>query len=169
MKFLAVLLITFSCLILVVANAHGQRKTIILVRHAEKDTSETADPGDPVLSVQGVDRSTRLAEKIKKYRVGAVYSTDYRRTRDTAEPAAKRRKLKVEIYDPKKQTELIDQILKSKTKRYMIVGHSNTIPILANLLIKKEIFKSLDESEYGIIWIIKIRNGEISKVEMLRY
>ena len=169
MKFLAALLILFSCLILVVANAHGQRKTIILVRHAEKDTSETADPGDPVLTSQGVERANRLAKQIKRYKIGAVYSTDYKRTRDTAAPIANRRNLKIEIYDPKKPNELVDAIVKSKIKRFLIVGHSNTIPQLANLLVKKEIFKSLDDAEHSVIWVIKIRKGRVSRTEIFDY
>ena len=147
----------------------AQSKTIILVRHAEKDTSETADPGDPVLTPQGFERAQRLVEKIKKYKPGAIYSTDYKRTRDTAAPVAKRRKLEIQLYDAKKPNELIEQIMKSKTKRYLIVGHSNTIPGLANLLTKKELFKNLDESEYGTIWLIKIRDSKVTKTEILQY
>ena len=159
------ILVTISC----TETLAQSKKTIILVRHAEKDTSETADPGDPILSVQGVERARRLADKIKKYKVGAVYSTDYKRTRDTAEPTANRRNLKVRIYGPKKQNELIDQIMKSKTKRFLIVGHSNTIPALANLIVKKELFQPMDDSEFGTIWLIRIKNGRVTKVEIVEY
>lgn len=141
-------------------------KTIILVRHAEKEISDDADPN---LSSEGIKRAQRLVEKIKKYKPGAVYSTNYLRTLDTAGPMAKHRKLKVQIYDTRKQAELVDEIMKSKTKRYLIVGHSNSIPALANLLIKKDLFKSLDENEYGTIWLIRIKNEKVVKVEMLEY
>lgn len=145
------------------------KKTIILVRHAEKDVSATADPGDPNLSAAGLQRAERLVKKIKKYKPGAVYSTNYLRTLDTAEPMAKRRHKQVQIYDAKKPDELIDQIMKSKTKRFLIVGHSNTIPGLANLLIKKELFKNLDESEYGTIFIVRLRKGKEPRTEILQY
>jgi broad specificity phosphatase PhoE len=152
------------------ANAVAQsKKTIILVRHAEKDTSAAADLGDPNLSTEGLQRVEKLVEKIKRYRPGAVYSTDLKRTRATAAPMAKRRNLEVQIYDAKKPDELIDQIMKSKTKRFLIVGHSNTIPALANFLTRKNLFQSLDESEYGTIWIIRIRKGKETKTEVLQY
>jgi broad specificity phosphatase PhoE len=143
----------------------AQKKTIILVRHAEKvDASQ-----DPELTEAGKQRAERLAKIVKKYKPGAIYSTDFKRTRDTAAPMAARRRLKVEIYDPKNPADLIDTIMKSKTKRFMIVGHSNTIPGLANLLGKKELFKNLDDAEHGVIWIVRLKDGELRKIEILRY
>jgi len=150
-------------------EAIAQKKTLILVRHAEKDVSETADKNDPELSPEGRDRTVRLVQKIKRYKPGAVYSTNFKRTRDTAASMAKLRKLEVQLYDPKMQNELVNKILQSKIKRFLIVGHSNSIPLLANLLIKKEIFKPLDESEYGVIWLIRMNNGQVKKVEILQY
>ena len=143
----------------------AQKKTIILVRHAEKvDASQ-----DPELTEAGKQRAERLAKIVKKYKPGAIYSTDFKRTRDTAAPMAARRRLKVEIYDPKNPADLIDTIMKSKTKRFMIVGHSNTIPGLANLLGKKELFKNLDDAEHGVIWIMRLKDGELRKIEILPY
>ncbi len=143
----------------------AQNKTIILVRHAEKvDASQ-----DPELSVEGKKRAERLTQLVKKYKPGAIYSTDFKRTRDTAAPIASRRKLQVQIYDPRKQNELVDAIMKSETKRFLVVGHSNTTPGLANLLGKKELFKNLDDSEYGAIWIVRIKDGQIRKTEIIPY
>jgi len=146
-----------------------QKKTIILVRHAEKDISEAADKNDPGLTAEGLQRSQRLVEVIKRYKPGAVYSTNFKRTMATVEPVARRRGVEVRTYDPRKQAELIDEIMKSKTKRFVVSGHSNTIPGLANALGKKELFKNLDESEYGAIWIVRIKDGQVRKIEILPY
>src|SRR5687767_13230671 len=79
--------------------AAGQDKTLILVRHAEKaDATST----DPELSDAGKQRAERLMSIVKKYKPGAVYSTDFKRTRDTAAPMAARRSLQVQTYDAKK-------------------------------------------------------------------
>ena len=148
------------------ASLLGQdRKTIILVRHAEKvDASQ-----DPELSAEGKQRAERLAKIVKKYKPGAIYSTDFKRTRDTVAPIAKRRKLEIQKYDARKPAELVDAIMKSKTKRFLISGHSNTIPGLANLLGKKELFKNLDDAEHGAIWIIRIKGGKVRKTEIIPY
>ena len=147
--------------------ASAQKKTIILVRHAEK--ADATMTQDPELTDAGKQRAERLAKIVKRYKPGAIYSTDFKRTRDTAAPMASRRKLQVQIYDAKKPEDLIDTIMKSKTKRFLIVGHSNTIPGLANLLGKKELFKNLDDSEYGAIYIVRIRDGKVLKTEAIPY
>jgi 2,3-bisphosphoglycerate-dependent phosphoglycerate mutase len=84
-------------------------------------------------------------------------------------PLAAKRKKEIQIYDAKKPQDLFDLIMKSGTKRSVVSGHSNTIPGLANLITKKDLFKNLDDSEYTVIWLIRIKNGKVDKVELLDY
>lgn len=147
-------------------HALAQDKLIILVRHAEK-ADETSQ--DPELSEEGKQRAERLIAAIGRYRPGAFYSTNFKRTRDTVTPLAAKRKKEVQIYDARKPDELFGQIISSKTKRFVVAGHSNTVPGLANLIMRKELFKNLDESEYTVIWLIRIKNGKVAKVELLDY
>jgi phosphohistidine phosphatase SixA len=164
--FIVCLLLTLS---LSTVAAAQKAKTIILIRHAEKETAEMTDSANPPLSAAGTERAARLAKVIQKYHPGAIYSTDTLRTRATVEPLAKRRGLTVQIYDGSKPQDLINTITASKTKRFVIVGHSNTIPPLANLLVKKELFKNLEDTEYSVIWLIRLRQGKPAKVELLDY
>ena len=144
----------------------AQTKTIILVRHAEKADATSQDPD---LSAEGKQRAERLAKVAGKYKPGAFYSTNFKRTRDTLAPLAAKRKKTIGIYDARKPAELLDQITKSKIKRHIVAGHSNSVPGLANFIGKKDVFKNLDESEYGVIWIIRMKNGQIVKTEILPY
>ena len=152
--FLGVLLFLFVC-----ADASAQKKkvTVILLRHAEKDISATADKVNPDLSPEGKQRAQRLVKTIKKYKPDVIYSSDFTRTRLTATPLSEKRKVPIEIYDHKKLDELAALIMNGKGKRILVVGHNTTTPAMANLLIKQDKYKALDESEYGKIWIIKIR------------
>ena len=150
------------------ANAQSH-KTIILVRHAEKDTSDTSDSMDPPLSAAGEARAQLLVKRVSKYRPGAIYSTDLKRTRSTVEPLAKKRGLTIQIYDAAKPQDLVNTIMTRKTKRVVIVGHSNTIPPLANLITGKDLFKNLQDAEYSVIWVIKLRDGKVNKTEILTY
>jgi len=145
------------------------KKTLLLVRHGEKDVSATADQNDPALTQAGNERAARLAKKLRKYKVGAVYSTNFQRTMNTARPTAERRRVTVLTYDAKKPDELLDQIMKSKTKRFLVVGHSNSIPDLANKIVKKDIFSDLNDEEYGVIYLIKLKNGEVVKTQIISY
>jgi len=145
------------------------KKTIILIRHAERESGSMASATDPPLSAAGIDRAQRVAKRIGKFHPGVIYSTNYKRTRDTVEPLAKKRGKTVEIYDPANAKDLAAKMLASKTKRFVVVGHSNTIPPLANLLTGKDLFKNLQETEYSVIYVIRMRNGKVTKVELLDY
>ncbi len=150
------LLIFFT---LVDDNAFAQHRklTIILLRHAEKDITEGADSADPELSAEGNLRAQKLIKIINKYQPDAIYSSNYIRTRATIKPLARTRRMMTQIYDPRNLKQMHDLILSGKIKRLVVVGHNNTTPALANLLVKQNKYKQLAESEYDKIWIIKIR------------
>ncbi len=149
--------------------SYAQNKTIVLVRHAEKDSAAATMNGDDPLSEAGRERAARLLKIVKKYKPHEIFATAYKRTQQTVEPIAAYRKKQVQTYDPAKQPDLVAQIMASKTEHYLIAGHSNTIPALANLLAKKEIFKQVPDTEYGVIWVVKIRNGVLKRVEVYAY
>lgn len=155
--FLGLFLLTF-----VSASSLAQHKklTIILLRHAEKDISPTADKVNPDLTPEGKQRAQNLVKKIKKYKPTAIYSSDYIRTKSTVAPLAEKRKLTVQIYDPRKLNELSDMIMEGKYKSVVVVGHNNTTPALANLLVKQEKYQTLLETEYSKLWIIKIKKND---------
>ena len=160
------IVISFLFLVCVfIIDTAAQEKTILLVRHAEK----IDDSQDPELSPQGKERAQRLVKTIGKYKPGGFFSTDFKRTRDTLVPLAAKREKKIEIYDPRKPQELIDTIMKSKTKRFVISGHSNTIPGLANLIAKKEVFRNLNDSEHSVIWLVRLKDGKVTRLELLDY
>ncbi len=140
--------------------AQHRKLTVILLRHAEKDSSEEADTANPELSAEGKLRAERLVGIVRKYQPDAIYSTDYIRTRATARPLARIKRMMTQIYDPRNLKQMQDLILSGKIKRLVVVGHSNTTPALANLLIGQEKYKALAESEYDKIWIIKIKRNK---------
>ena len=160
-------LIALAVVIVCGANAvSAQSKTIVLIRHAEK---ADATSQDPELSAEGKQRAERLIKVAGKYKPGGFYSTNFKRTRDTLAPLAAKRRKTVEIYDARKPAELLDTIMKSKYKRHIVSGHSNTIPGLANFITKKDVFKNLDEPEYGVMWVIRIKDGQVRKTEVIPF
>jgi len=151
------------------SSAQSVNKTIVLVRHAEKAPAPPTEP-DPELSAEGRERAQRFMKAVvKKYKPHEIFSTNYKRTRDTAEPIARSRGKQVQTYDASKPAELIAKIMASKTDHYLIVGHSNTIPALANALAKKEVFRNLLDTEYGVYWVIRMKNGVLTKIEVFSY
>ena len=119
------------------AHAAGQQPpaaatTIVIVRHAEK--GDGGDPRDPSLSAAGQARAAALAAALDAAEVSAVYATQYKRTRETGEPLAKRFKVEVGVRPvtadnaAKYADQVVKEVLdKHAGKTVVIVGHSNTV------------------------------------------
>jgi phosphohistidine phosphatase SixA len=175
MKFFASIVLGLLLLMFASSDVFAQNKklTIILLRHAEKDLSDGgAENPDPVLSAEGRQRAERLVETIKKYKPRAIYSSNYRRTRTTVTPLADKTvrgyRLPIQLYDHRKLDEFVSRLLASNARTIVVAGHNTTTPALANLLVKQNKYKPLDESEYNKIWIIEIKKGK-AKDKVIEY
>ncbi len=144
----------------------AQTRTIILVRHAEKDATPTANKPDPVLTPEGKARALHFAELVRKYNPTEIFSTNFLRTKFTADPLATNQNEKyrifVEVYDPTKLDVFADDLMKRSAKCIVVVGHSNTTPKLANLLLKQEKYKDLPDSDYTKVFIITIKGKNVT-------
>lgn len=145
--------------------------TIIFVRHAEKAVEPADDPG---LSEAGQRRVAELTRQLVDADVvagiDAVYSTPFRRTQETARPIADALDIPVNTYDPADTEEVLENILRNhKGKIILVVGHSNTVPVLiANLGASKKV-PAIHESEYDNIYIISIPWFGKTKTIRLRF
>jgi 2,3-bisphosphoglycerate-dependent phosphoglycerate mutase len=145
--------------------------TIIFVRHAEKATEPADDPG---LSEAGQRRVAELTRQLVDADVvagiDAVYATDYNRTQETARPIADALDLPINTYDASDTETVLTTILKEhKGKIILVVGHSNTVPMLiANLGASKKV-PPIHESEYDNIYIISIPWFGKTKTIRLRF
>jgi hypothetical protein len=52
-------------------------------------------------------------------------------------------------------------------KTLLIVGHSNTIPPLVNALIKTNKYQNLSDNEYGFLYKVTIKSGQIKDTVMM--
>lgn len=134
--------------------------TYILVRHAEKDLSDP-DNKNPDLTKEGISRANRLVKVLKDIHIDMVYSTDYKRTLQTATPIAKDRNIEIALYNPKKS---YDETFKQKTqgKTTVIVGHSNSTPTFVNKIIGQKKYKTIDEKDYNKLFIISLQKDMIT-------
>lgn len=146
----AVLAVVAAAL-LALAPAYAE-PAIYLVRHAEK----MAD-SDPGLTEKGHARAAALAELMQDVDLAAIYSTDTRRTRETAAPTASAKDMKVEFYLPQPRFEYfatgLRMAFEAGERSYLVVGHSNTTPVLASLLTGQE-FEMIDEKEYSRLYVV---------------
>lgn len=145
--------------------------TIIFVRHAEKAAESASDPG---LSDAGRRRVAELTRQLVDADVvagiDAIYSTPLRRTQETVRPLADQLDLPVNTYDTTDTELVLETILKNhKGRIILVVGHSNTIPVLiANLGASKNV-PPIAENEYDNIYIISIPWFGKTKTIRLRF
>lgn len=115
------------------SEATQRPRTVILVRHAEKDPQ--GDARDPGLSEAGRKRALALQKLLGSAGVTHLFSSEYQRTRQTLEPLAKELGLEVRALPAAKPEELIAALAALPAGSVSVVaGHSNTVPDLVQRL-----------------------------------
>lgn len=145
--------------------------TMIFVRHAEKALTPI---GDPSLSPEGKARAAELARQLVDADVvagiDAIYSTDFHRTVETAQPVADELDLEINLYDPDDNEAVLERILKEhKGKIILVVGHSDTLPTLIADLGASKLVPPIAEFEYDNIYLVSIPWFGKTKTIRLRY
>lgn len=143
--------------------------SIILVRHAEKVTSDPNDK-DPDLTPAGQARAGRLAKLLGKTAVSRLIATEYKRTRNTLEPLAARLGKEVETRNAGEPLALIRELGNAPPQSTIVVStHSNVLPrIVADLGAGK--LEALDrqgnlpDDEFGRVVVLSVGCGNAAIV-----
>lgn len=126
-----------------------------VIRHFEKEGGS-----DPALTAAGQANAVRLAHRLSGERIVAVYSTDTRRTRDSAAPTATQFGLVPSLYPPTDYAALAERIA-AQRGNVLIVGHSNTVPeIVARLSGVPQ--PPMDESQYGTLFVVDLATKAVT-------
>jgi broad specificity phosphatase PhoE len=114
-------------LIVVAARPAFPQEAIYLVRHAEREDASS----DSKLSAAGETRAVRLAEWLRTARITHIYTSEFRRTIQTAAPFATASHLSPQQTPASDRDALTTRIgALGAHDRALVVGHSNTIPEL---------------------------------------
>jgi broad specificity phosphatase PhoE len=145
---------------------------VVIVRHAEKAAD---DPRDPTLSEAGRARATALAKALEHASLDAAYSTQYRRTRQTAEPAAKAAGLDVQVrpIDGSNAATYAADLARDLRalpagSTALVVGHSNTVPDLVQA-ISGEAAAPMPETEFDRYTVVTLDADGKARVSTSRY
>ncbi len=167
MKFMTGILISLLSFLIFIspvsakANNSDEKFTIYLVRHAEK----VLEQKNPPLTACGIERAKQLASMLEQAEIKTIYSTQYTRTEETAQPLAAKLNLSVKSYSPKDLAIFAKQA-KSENSNMLIVGHSNTTPQLTALIANTEV-KDITEKEYQMLYQVHF-NGEQAHLTILK-
>lgn len=143
-------------------------QTIILVRHAEK---ADAPKDDPALSEAGQRRAEALASALKDGKVTAVYTSQLRRTQETAAPLAKAAGVTPKVLTIARggmADHVAEAVRLAREKPdgvVVIVGHSNTVPAIARALGAN--VADMPECEYSRL--VTVLPGSLVRTIIARY
>jgi broad specificity phosphatase PhoE len=150
---------------LLTAAPASAQQVVFLVRHAERVVPAAGQPAppptnmmgdDPPLSPAGEQRAQRLAAMLASAEVRHVFTTEYKRTRQTAAPLAEKLKLTPVMSAAKDPGPLVAAVLKAKGN-VLIVGHSNTVPdLIKKLGITEPI--AIGDNDFDNLFVV-VRSG----------
>jgi 2,3-bisphosphoglycerate-dependent phosphoglycerate mutase len=125
MKALALFLLLF-----VSVSIASAQPVVVIVRHAEK----AADGGtDPDLSSAGRARADALARILKDSAITGIFTTEFKRTQETASPTATSVHVTPTVVAAKDTAALVAKLHRLNGNA-LVVGHGDTIPNLVKAL-----------------------------------
>ena len=136
--------------------------TYYLIRHAEKDRTNKANR-DPNLNKKGQERVKIWTNYFENIDLDAVYSTEYKRTMQTAKTIAENKSLEIQNYDPLKMYDAFFQ-KETKEKKVLIVGHSNTTPSFVNKILGEKKYKNMNDRDNSTLYIVTIKGDEKTSI-----
>jgi len=125
MKALALFLLLF-----VSASIASAEPVIVIVRHAEKATN---GGNDPDLSSAGRARADALARILKDAGITAIFTSEFKRTQETAAPTATSTHVAPTVVTAKDTAGLVAK-LHQLNGNALVVGHGDTIPNIIKAL-----------------------------------
>lgn len=151
--------------------------TVFLIRHAERADEPRQDPP---LTEKGVARSEALARLLSNAGIKAIYTSQFARTKLTAEPLAKQLgvtatplSLKISPSNPRaiadeSTKETVDKILSHAGGSVLVVGHSNSIPDVIKML-GGDVVPTIDEKKFDDLFVVTVYANGKAKVAHLKY
>jgi len=148
------------CLLgLAATRLRAQASLVILVRHAEKATGE-----NPGLTAAGERRTEALTAAVAEVRLTAVITTQFRRTRLTADPVARAHGFTATVIPATGDLDADAATIAAAINALpagsavLVVGHSNTLgPIIAAL--GGPAIEDLCDAEYATLFVLARPGG----------
>ena len=151
--------------------------TVFVVRHAEKANEPKQDPP---LTKEGVARSQKLARVLEDKNIKAIYTSQFIRTKQTAEPLAaksgatvipltlKPNPSNLRLISEESTAELINMIMQRPGESVLVIGHSNWIPDVIRML-GGDTRVTVDEQKFDDLFVVTVSAKGKAKVEQQKY
>jgi broad specificity phosphatase PhoE len=164
-RWLRTALVLAAIALTVFAASAESAVTVFLVRHAEKEPTGN----DPSLTEAGRKRAELLATLLGDAGITAIFSSEFKRTQETAAPLAKRLGVSVTVIPAKDVDALVAKVhALAPGGRALIVGHGNTVPQVATRLTGVKVAE-LTEADYDRLYVATSRKNGKGDVVILHY
>ncbi len=142
-------------------------RTVYLVRHAEKGTEPA---NDPPLTAAGQARAAALAVVLADADVRSIVTTQLRRTQETARPLADRRAITPQVVGVtgaarEHAAEVARAVRAQPAGAVLVVGHSNTIPLIIEAL-GGPVLPAICDAVYANLYVVQL--GADGRVALAR-
>jgi 2,3-bisphosphoglycerate-dependent phosphoglycerate mutase len=137
----------------------AQTTKVYVLRHAEKST---VDPNDrnPSLAPEGKERADSLVSRFSGTKIDAIFSTEFKRTRETVTPLSLAQKVDIHQYLAAYTNSLADLIKKEyRGKTVVVVGHSDTVLPFIEALGAQRPMQALSDKDYDNLFTVTIDNN----------
>jgi broad specificity phosphatase PhoE len=146
-----------TALFLLPAATAAAQSTVFVVRHAERadgGVTGTMMGNDPDLSEAGRARAESLAAMLKDAGITAIYTTEFKRTQQTAAPLAKALGITATAVSSKDTPALLEKI-KAAAGNVLVVGHSNSVPdVVKGLGVISPV--TIGDAEYDNLFVVRL-------------
>lgn len=123
---------------------------VVLLRHAEREAAGS----DPSLSAAGRRRARLLADMLAESGIGAIFTSEFKRTKETAAPIAERLGVSPRQLDD--DMVAAAQQVRSAAQRVLVVGHSDTVPALISALGGPQV--AIADNVFDLLFVLNVRN-----------
>ena len=147
------------------------QQTMIFVRHAERadggagaQTGAMSNaPADPSLSAAGEARAARLATILVDAGIKAIFTTEFKRTQETAKLLASKLGISIQVVPSKDTATLVSKIKAAHSRdTVLVIGHSNTIPDLIRAFGGPEV--KIADDDYSGIYLLSPATGALTVI-----
>jgi len=176
-KFLLALFVCAALFQQAFAQNDFKPKTVFLIRHAEKEDEPRQDPP---LKKEGVARSQELVRLLSGAGIKAIYTSQFKRTKQTAEPLAAKLGLTattitlkpnpsdLRLIAEESTAETVNKILSAPGESVLLIGHSNWIPDVIKML-GGDVVPTIDEKKFDDLFIVTVYGKGKAKVTQIKY
>jgi phosphohistidine phosphatase SixA len=174
-KFIA--LFVLASVFLLVPQEEFKPITVYLVRHAERADEPRQDPP---LTEKGTARAEELVRVLGNANIKAVITSQFSRTKLTAEPFAKQANVAItsislslspsdpRIISEQSTAEVANKILERGGESVLVIGHSNSIPDVIKKL-GGDVSPAIDEKKFDDLFVVTVYARGKAKVAHMKY